>query len=545
MLTMDLTQTVRVCSLCGLLLAVGCVTTANPPAPPGAAELSFDFEEPAADSFEIGPLARIEGDPVGLINGAGTLVGDSRRSDTEWNILFQSAPGLLKPEGRYRIRFQYKVFDRDPKDGYFYGLFQSAKEAAERPWASKAYSTWKGSPLTVGEHIQNVTLGPYDDYRLVLGVHGKGAIGVDDITLERLESYPQPEPDSSVAAPANRVVYEPYGMCFQAGMPWVYSTEEEIREAVRLMADAGVQWVRLGPGWMFMEPERGQIDSVYLRKIDIAVDEALRAGMDLYMQLLGTPVWASTNPQAENSWAFPPKDLEAWRDHVRFLVKRYGDRIRYWEVWNEWDWEFWESSVTDYAALLGAAHGVLKKHAPDCKVILGGLATDGIHTWDSPRAVTHALQKLYDAGGGPFFDILAIHPYAWDEYTGITESIDKVNTAISVMRANGDGSKRIWITEIGVDTVSVSDERQAAYLRQVYDVLTRHPQVDKVFWYNFRCIGADPSDQQSNFGIVDFDFGPRPAYEAYRAMPKPSTRCVVNDLLEPVLVATPPAMERQ
>ena len=43
--------------------------------------------------------------------------------------------------------------------------------------------------------------------------------------------------------------YEPYGMCLQAGQLWVYKSDDEARRAVRMMAQAGVQWIRFGAAW--------------------------------------------------------------------------------------------------------------------------------------------------------------------------------------------------------------------------------------------------------------------------------------------------------
>ena len=227
-----------------------------------------------------------------------------------------------------------------------------------------------------------------------------------------------------------------------------------------------------------------------------------------------------------------PESLDAWRSYVRTVAQRYGDRVDYWEVWNEQDWEFWESSLEDFVILLKAAHDELKRTDPDCKVMLGGLSTNGEHGWSNPRAKEHALQRLYDAGAKDCFDVMTVHTYTNDLDTGIRESIANLNTTYRVMCRNGDGHKRIWITEIGSATNARPLADQAAYLTQVYTGLLSHPLVDKVFWYNFRCIGENAEDQQHNFGVVDYDFSPRPSYEAYTALEKRQARRVVDELIE-------------
>jgi hypothetical protein len=45
---------------------------------------------------------------------------------------------------------------------------------------------------------------------------------------------------------------------------------------------------------------------------------------------------------------------------------------------------------------------------------------------------------------------------------------------------------------------------------------------DVIFWYNFRDIFADSPDVEHNFGLLEGDFTPKPAFEAYRQI---SDRC--------------------
>lgn len=453
-----------------------------------------------------------------------TIAGDTRASVGEWNEVYASPKGKLAASKRYRLEFRYKIAEM-VSNAYLYVLYRSAKETELRPYSWKSYCTLEGVAGETGTIRKKVVLGPYDDYQLIFAIHGKGKVTMDDARLSELRRIDLTAGHTSVAKEPEP--YEPYAMCFQL-TPWNYKSDGEIKRAIAMMDAAGVQWVRLGAPWFLVEPHKGEINQEYLRTLDLALGELQRRGMHVYMQFLATPAWASTNPKDPNYPAYMPTSLEDYRAYVRFVVSRYKDRVKYWEVWNEWDWTFWESSLPDFAALLKASYEEAKKIDPSCKVVLGGMSTDGVHTWDSPKADRNALQRLYDLGGGKHFDIVAIHPYASDLNTGIMDSIDKINAAYSIMKRNGDAAKRIWITEIGWATDRSPQSDQAKYLKQVYTQLIKHPMIDKIFWYNFRCTGTDPKDQEQNFGIVNHDFSERPAYEAYRALEKAKKR-VVND----------------
>src|SRR5205085_3279410 len=85
------------------------------------------------------------------------------------------------------------------------------------------------------------------------------------------------------------------------------------------------------------------------------------------------------------------------------------------------------------------------------------------------------LQQMYAAGLHKSFDAISVHPYTfwpgataeemlnspesgWQQLATTTPSIR------SVMIANGDATKRIWVTEFGAPTNQVSELQQADLL---------------------------------------------------------------------------------
>lgn len=319
---------------------------------------------------------------------------------------------------------------------------------------------------------------------------------------------------------------EPYGVCAHLTWQWLYKTDADVKRALMMMRDAGVQWLRVGVHWDFIELQAGKPDVKQWERTDRVIAQAISLGIQPYCQLIGIPRWASTGPDGNDFWSYAPKDLAHWEKFVRTAANRYKGQVHYWEVNNEIDWPpFWKSGLESYVKYLKVASRIIKQVDPQNRVILAGLATDGVNAFEHAgfRAEQNALQRLYDLGAGPSFDIVAIHPYS-HKVDGASISVSKINTAYSVMKQNGDAHKSIWCTEVGLSTnhnppwSDFSETDQARALVDVYSGLLDVKQVQKVFWYNFRCKGDSPQDQEHNFGLINFDFSPRKAYHAYSEM---------------------------
>ena len=140
------------------------------------------------------------------------------------------------------------------------------------------------------------------------------------------------------------------------------------------------------------------------------------------------------------------------------------------------------------------------------------------------------LEAMYDAGFGPYFDIVSIGHFAlaWN----VLIAMDQLR---AVMNRHGDADKPIWIVEIGWSTngyfplgsdgktVGIGKappEVQANLIVGVLEALEEHPDVSGRIVYNFQDVPGI-SDWEDNTGIVfhglqDGEFVPKPAYWAIR-----------------------------
>jgi hypothetical protein len=178
--------------------------------------------------------------------------------------------------------------------------------------------------------------------------------------------------------------------------------------------DAGFKWVRVGYhddpiNWHWVEREKGvlRIDP----ETDAAVTELASHGIEIVMALdFGNRLYCGPSarplPQLwEWNYDMPapptsPEAIAAWTRYVEFMVKHFRDRVRHFEVWNEWNIPcYWgaEPSLPHYLPVARAAIATIRKHAPEARIMMGSWAgfPHGIHAWTPAQLAAQAKQSLY------------------------------------------------------------------------------------------------------------------------------------------------------
>jgi hypothetical protein len=324
-------------------------------------------------------------------------------------------------------------------------------------------------------------------------------------------------------------------------LTWI-SSEEEVDRLVQLMDDAGVGSVRTAFDWWSIEPEPG----VYRwEPFDHAVERLSERGISIVGILHGSSPWSTSAPSLkEPNWqTWPTQDLDAFARYVSAVVERYdGDGredapgspvIRYWEIWNEPNAvSFWQPapSAEEYVRFLRVSYEAIKLAHPGASVVLGGIAGNGASypPFAFDEIEHNFLQQIYDHGGKAFFDIANVHlyPYTYELARPDLMSIlqNAVDETRSVMAANGDANKPIWITEIGFSSALFPDDYEsdpdqviASWLKNVYRQLSG---AEAVFWYMFEDEGTD-DNPEGHFGLVQHDGRPKLGLRAYREMTAP------------------------
>jgi hypothetical protein len=281
------------------------------------------------------------------------------------------------------------------------------------------------------------------------------------------------------------------------------------------MKDAGVGCVRFDFYWQDIEPVQGEF---HFRRLDLIVDELARNNIHILGLLHYSADWAS----ACGKWNCPPKDNKVFVNYALRVVERYKGKVKYWEVWNEPDsGTYWkpQDGLKSYCILLKDVYQAVKKADPDCLVLNGGISS-GIS----------GINLLYDNGAKGYFDILNVHIFENPLRPGAIKSVDAyVRTARKIMARNGDGRKKLWVTEIGCPGVKTGsrtakwwagenpdERRQAAWVREVYGSLMESGGVEKIFWAFLRDTKGHWGNGVDHFGLLRWDFSRKPAFAEYR-----------------------------
>lgn len=242
----------------------------------------------------------------------------------------------------------------------------------------------------------------------------------------------------------------------------------------------------------------------------------------------------------------PPQDFNNYANFVGVLAERYKGRIQHFQVWNEpnltGEWGGKPISPEQYGLLLRLTRTQLRAHHPDALLVTAGLA----QTIEDGRATNNLseldfLQRLYDAGYGDSFDILAVMAYGLghspeDRRVGPKETnFSRLQLAREVMVRNGDAAKPIWAAEYGWVALpadwqgprrtswgeGVDEQTQAQWTIAGLDRARREwPWLGAVFVWGFRWVeapAAQHADPARYFEVVRHDFTPRLVYWALRS----------------------------
>jgi hypothetical protein len=172
------------------------------------------------------------------------------------------------------------------------------------------------------------------------------------------------------------------------------------------------------------------------------------------------------------------------------------------------------ASPTAYAHICNAVYaGVHAVGGPE-QVACGATAPRGSNQPAGPRPSIAPLAFLVAAkkAGLRTFDAWAHHPYyGAPDQTPTTRHVGpkaielgNIGTLIAKL-TKLYGPKRVWITEYGYQTrppdqfFGVSWAKQAAYLREAYEIARKNPRIDLFTWFLLR---DSPSPESWQSGLI-------------------------------------------
>lgn len=296
--------------------------------------------------------------------------------------------------------------------------------------------------------------------------------------------------------------------------------EAMVEKAVAQLKELGVGFIRMDVLWADVRSGEQQFD---FSRYDKIVSQLADNDIGI-VSLLHYNKHHSEN--GKEIWMKPPDSVDEFTRYVEATVKHYRGRIQHWEIWNEpnhpFYWDAPEDGLARYCQLLKASYAAVKSVDPSALVLNGGLA----------RPVVEGVQNLYRQGVKNSFDLLSIHTFIDPLSKNPEQEFDELVIGIQKeMASHGDKDKKIWITEMGCPGVpdaknreqwfqgeGMSEAQQAEWLKKQFDLLKKHPQIEKMFWAFYRDTDGMFNGSTDHLGLVRFDLTPKPAFRKLQEM---------------------------
>lgn len=314
------------------------------------------------------------------------------------------------------------------------------------------------------------------------------------------------------------------------------------QRAVEEIAAAGFGMIRQQFPWFEIEIH-GKGDFVDRRndpdgvdawaKFDNIVELAAAQELEILARLDHPPAWSRSLPPEEAGAFGPPDQVVDYGDFVAAVAERYRGEIRFYQLWNEPniypEWGEQTVSPERFAPFLCEGYRRIKAVDPEAIVVAPAISPTVALNYRDLNNIVY-LQRLYDAGGGPCFDVLAAQGYGLfsgpSDYRLRPTVINYPHHLFlrDVMVANGDADKPLWITEMGWNTVPeglpnpfgrVNAEQQGRYGVEAYERLLRDwPWVEVGgYWFYKRATDYEQGEPFYYFRLVNPDFSPTPAFD--------------------------------
>jgi len=315
--------------------------------------------------------------------------------------------------------------------------------------------------------------------------------------------------------------------------------------------DAKMLWVRSSPiAWDLIEPVRTNPPAYKWWWVDEAdLQAAAQNGLKTIATVQFAPDWAQ---KVAGQACGPIKQdaLDEFAQFLQVLVTRYSVppyNVHYWELGNEPDVDVfgvlprngygcWGDTSDPYfggayyAEMLKVAYPAIKAADPGAQVLIGGLLLDCDPDNPPPGNTctsSRFLEGILLGGGGPYFDLVSFHAYAY--YDGVLGDMSNTNWGAgavtvlpekvaflqSVLQQYGFAKKGLISTEAALLCWVSGDtdcyETQAVYVPRVYAEAIALGLKGQTYYEMI-------NDEWYDVGLLNHDLSPKPAYLAYRTM---------------------------
>ncbi len=175
----------------------------------------------------------------------------------------------------------------------------------------------------------------------------------------------------------------------------------------------GVAWARLQSGWAKCEQEKGIYNFEWLDK---NIDGVIAQGVKPWVSLsYGNPIYSADGKTLNSSIWTDEATMTAWCNYIRTLVRRYGDKVQMYEIWNEPDGNK-KNTPEIVAELLIRTAEVVREENPKAEILAFGLCRPKIEYMQPVLEIMKKRKKLH------LIDRVSYHVY-YPNPDNATESV--------------------------------------------------------------------------------------------------------------------------
>jgi polysaccharide biosynthesis protein PslG len=275
-----------------------------------------------------------------------------------------------------------------------------------------------------------------------------------------------------------------------------------------LIAEAGASSIRDDVSWDSVELDKGRL--AVPSGIEDVVNQTLKAHLEPLLILdYGNKFYdAGAKPAS-------PQALSAFARYAAFIVEHFKGRVHLYEMWNEWNLTTGntrDGTAEEYVRFIKVVYPAVKAVDPSAVLLAGAIGGGARLDW---------LSTMLSAGAQGYFDGLSIHPYnfAKTPRTGDAWAQDMLATESVIHRYTAGRDLPLYVTEMGWPTNGgISQKAAGVYLAQMFLLARTMNFLRGIWWYDFRDDGWDKRNQENDFGLVDPDLNPKPAFTALKAV---------------------------
>jgi hypothetical protein len=308
---------------------------------------------------------------------------------------------------------------------------------------------------------------------------------------------------------------------------WLVNGSGTLDERLAKLDVLGVKVVRFTLRWDQVARTRPAVptdpsDSAYDWSAADPVLDGLRAhGIDVVLQLVGTPAWANGGKGAN----YVPTSSATFGAFAQAAAHQYP-WVRKWVIWNEPNQVRWLRPTTApiyTVRLLNPAYAAIHSVIRSAQVAGGGTAPRGSTGGVSPVAWIAGMHAAHAR-----LDAYAHNPYPLDpkRETPLTGGCARCTTItmatlsrLVTLVGRDFPRARIWLTEYGYQTnppdrlLGVSPALQARYVGEGAYAAYRAPKVDMLIHFLYR---DEPNIARFQSGLVTLTNRVKPAYAAFQ-----------------------------